>query len=53
MPVRSGWVLILVVGPAPANRSSGHKESRDGRENVLPPLLLSSPFRGLHPTSIL
>jgi hypothetical protein len=51
--VRAGWELILVVGPEPARRSNGHKELYDGRENVLPPQLLSSSFRGLHPTSIL
>ena len=51
--VRAGWELILVVGPEPARRSNGHKESYDGRKNILPPQLLSSPFRGLHPTSIL
>jgi len=51
--VRAEWKLISAVGPKPARRSTGHKESHDGRESVLPPQLLSSTFRGLHPTSIL
>jgi hypothetical protein len=50
---RGGGKLISVVGPVPAHRSSGHKESHDGRESALPPLLSSSPLIGLHPTSIL
>ena len=51
--VRAGWKLISAVGLEPARRSTGHKESHDGRESVLPPQILSSAFRGLHPTSIL
>jgi hypothetical protein len=35
---------ISVVGPEPAHRSSGHKESHDGRERALPSLLFSAPL---------
>lgn len=45
--------LISVVGPEPAHRSSGHKESHDGRQSALTPLLVSSQLRGLHSTSAL